>query len=203
MKSIKEFAEELEVSEKTVSRYIKRLKIKPKMKGTKHLIDEDAQQLIRQTIADISGIVDGQSGQNKTDSKDKQDNETQPQTAHSQTYKQTPEQDTVDIVADNKKANADSKKDNAESVELYKLRCEMLQNQVDLMQRQIDSLNNDKEQLYRQLDNLTNALTAAQAIHGMDKQQKLLEVDADAQEQGEPPQKKKNFFSRMFGKDKR
>lgn len=82
----------------------------------------------------------------------------------------------------------------------------------------IERLEQDKAKLNERLDkadtnisNLTTALTAAQALHGMDKQQAVIEVKADG-ERSEPsstttqdqtptpeePQRKLSFFARLF-----
>ena len=53
------------------------------------------------------------------------------------------------------------------------------------MQKHIDSLNYDKEQLYKQIETLSAALTNAQALQGIEKHQRFIESksDADATEQ--------------------
>lgn len=91
-------------------------------------------------------------------------------------------------------------------------------NQINLLKSEVDSLKADKEYLKSKLDaadtnisNLTTALTAAQALHGMDKQQKVIEVKEQASvnepaetetptQEPEPPQQKLSFFQRLFRK---
>lgn len=145
MKSIKEFAEELEVSEKTISRHIQRLNLKTIRKGTKHLLDDDAQQLIRQSIADISDIVDRHTRQDISDISDIQDSVAKPKNISYRTPKQTSGQDIEDTIAD-------SKADKQDSLEAYKIKCEMLQKQVDLMQKTIDRLEKENNKLNERLD---------------------------------------------------
>lgn len=93
--------------------------------------------------------------------------------------------------------------------------------QIDLLQSQVAELKADKDKLNARLDkaeeererfetnisNLTAALTAAQALHGMDKQQAVIEVKADdaAAPESEPEivpeedqDKKLSFFARLF-----
>lgn len=97
----------------------------------------------------------------------------------------------------------------------------LLQSQLDFLKAQlsdkdktIDSLQADKAKLNERLDkaetnisNLTTALTAAQALHGMDKQQAVIEVKEQASaepEQKEPAEdpapQKLSFFQRLFRK---
>ena len=51
------------------------------------------------------------------------------------------------------------------------------------------------------------ALTAAQALHGMDKQQSVIEIKQDQEEQEkelaeDPPQQKLSLFQRLFKRSK-
>lgn len=73
----------------------------------------------------------------------------------------------------------------------------------------IDGLEQDKKKLNERLDtaeetisNLTTALQAAQALHGIDKAPKAIEVKEEpAADQTEPP-RKTSFFSRLFRRSK-
>ena len=80
--------------------------------------------------------------------------------------------------------------------------CEMLsaekEKRIEGLTEQITSLESDKARLNERLDkaetnisNLTTALTAAQALHGMDKQQAAIEVKED---------QKPSLFRRLFRK---
>ncbi len=91
----------------------------------------------------------------------------------------------------------------------------LLQSQIIDKDNQLKELKTDKEKLNNRLDkaetnisNLTTALTAAQALHGMDKQQVAIEVNqANGSEPAEPetqdqiPQKQ-SFFQRLFKRSK-
>ena len=83
------------------------------------------------------------------------------------------------------------------------------QKRLDEQTEQFKNLETDKAKLNERLDkaetnisNLTTALTAAQALHGMDKQQAAIEVKAEPTQelQSEPEQPKQSFFKRLFGK---
>lgn len=73
----------------------------------------------------------------------------------------------------------------------------------------IDGLEQDKKKLNERLDtaentisNLTTALQAAQALHGIDKAPKTIEVKEEpAADQTEPP-RKTSLFSRLFRRNK-
>lgn len=101
--------------------------------------------------------------------------------------------------------------------------CQRLEKNLSECQTQIEDLKADKAKLNERLDKaesdrseliesnkeLTIALKAAQALHGMDKQQRVIETEqaapeperqqssSDPQEQPEP---KRSFFKRLFGK---
>lgn len=83
--------------------------------------------------------------------------------------------------------------------------CEMLnaekEKRIEELSEQIKSLESDKARLNERLDkaetnisNLTTALTAAQALHGMDKQQAAIEAREDQSEE------KLSLFRRLFRK---
>lgn len=90
-------------------------------------------------------------------------------------------------------------------------------NQINLLRSQVAELQSDKEKLNARLDraeaererfdinisNLTAALTAAQALHGMDKQQTVIDIKQEPEEPQKelaeaPPQQKLSFFDRLF-----
>lgn len=64
---------------------------------------------------------------------------------------------------------------------------ELLSQQLEVKDKQIEALTEQNSSLIKQLDNITAALQAAQALHGIDKQQKAIEV-FEAAPAAEPPQ---------------
>ena len=88
----------------------------------------------------------------------------------------------------------------------------MLKSQIADRDKTIASLQADKDKLNARLDkaednisSLSTALTAAQALHGMDKQQAAIEVKEEpkelaSEEEPEQPQQKLSFFQRLFRK---
>ena len=101
--------------------------------------------------------------------------------------------------------------------------CQRLEKNLSECQTQIEDLKADKAKLNERLDKaesdrseliesnkeLTIALKAAQALHGMDKQQRVIETEQAAPEPErqqsssdpqEQPEQKRSFFKRLFGK---
>lgn len=88
----------------------------------------------------------------------------------------------------------------------------LLKSQIAYRDKTIASLQADKDKLNARLDkaednisSLSTALTAAQALHGMDKQQAAIEVKEEpkelaSEEEPEQPQQKLSFFQRLFRK---
>ena len=80
-----------------------------------------------------------------------------------------------------------------------------LQEQIKQQVQQLQTATEKEVKYLDTIDRLTTALTAAQALHGMDKQQAAIEVKTEPEEppqelQSEPEQPKKSFFKRLFGK---
>ena len=75
-----------------------------------------------------------------------------------------------------------------------------LMKQLETKDKQIEALTEQNAALINQLNNLTAALQAAQALHRIDKQQKAIEVFEAPQDppQQQPP--KRGFFQRLFGR---
>ena len=65
------------------------------------------------------------------------------------------------------------------------------------MNTRLDRAETERERLENNISDLTTALTAAQALHGMDKKQAQLELNAE--DQGEP-EPKRSLFSKLFRK---
>ena len=103
-------------------------------------------------------------------------------------------------------------------VDVLKAENNSLRDKIADRDKLIEEIKADKSKLNERLDkaetnisNLTTALTAAQALHGMDKQQAVIEVDAaptkeqasaDQSETRQEPQEKLSFFQRLFKRSK-
>ena len=78
---------------------------------------------------------------------------------------------------------------------------------VCVLQATIDTLQGQLEVKDRQIEKLTEALVAAQqtaaaaqALHAGTIQQQLLTEEAGADQQGQEPEQKRGWFSKLFGK---
>ena len=191
MKSIKEFAKELGVSDKTISRHIKKLNITTHRHGNVKQLDSDAQEQLRKALTDITyNLTD-----NQMDVADTQNSQ-----------KVTP----------NGQANRQQ-----DSVDLYIIKAEMLQSQLEQMQSEIALLNEqlqvkdnqlnikDKQieqqlqtiqALTVQMDRLTTQIETAQQLNAGNIKALLNEQGKSDAEEQQP--KKQGFFSRLFGKGK-
>lgn len=108
-------------------------------------------------------------------------------------------------------------------VDVLKAETKALREQIADRDKTIERLEEDKAKLNERLDkaetnisNLTTALTAAQALHGMDKQQAVIDVKTADGEHSSPsstsedqidtqqqPQQKLSFFNRLFKRSKK
>lgn len=108
-------------------------------------------------------------------------------------------------------------------VDVLKAETKALREQIADRDKTIERLEEDKAKLNERLDkaetnisNLTTALTAAQALHGMDKQQAVIDVKTaddehseqssnseDQSETQQQPQQKLSFFNRLFKRSKK
>lgn len=89
--------------------------------------------------------------------------------------------------------------------DILKQTIETLQQQLEVKDKQIEKMQAQISKLTDYGEKLTTALQAAQALHGMDKQQAVIETTAQADpEQTETapaePERKRSFFQRLFGK---
>lgn len=151
MKSIKEFAKELGVSDKTISRHIKKLNITTHRHGNVKQLDSDAQEQLRKALTDITyNLTD-----NQTDIADTQNSQkaTPNRQTNGQAYNLTDRQtDAMDNLTDNQTDIADTQNSQKvtpngqangqqDSVDLYMIKAEMLQSQLEQMQSEIALLN--------------------------------------------------------------
>ena len=104
-------------------------------------------------------------------------------------------------------------------VDVLKAETKALREQIADRDKTIERLEEDKAKLNERLDkaetnisNLATALTAAQALHGMDKQQAVIDVKTADGEHSSPSstsedqsetQQKLSFFNRLFKRSKK
>jgi DNA-binding transcriptional MerR regulator len=104
--------------------------------------------------------------------------------------------ETAERKAENNETKEKEKKGNSFDADLL---LETFTKQLEVKDKQIEALTEQNNSLLKQLENITAALQAAQALHGMEKKQKVIETEQAAPEgdQSEPPQKT-SLFSRLF-----
>lgn len=221
MKSIKELSNELGVSERTVRRYMDKLKVKVVKQRNKLQFDEEAQYILTKAIKNnLEKNFDNNDNVDNCDidNIDYKNDEIQPN--------REPNNDNVDNIdnIDNDNCESVALQNSAECIAFWERENELKQQIEELKQdkqqlaeqlivkdRQIESLQLQTEQLTKSLqqqavalENTTLALTAAQALHAGTMQEQL--VDKSVQSnivQTEPDliKKKKGIFAKIFGKD--
>lgn len=118
-----------------------------------------------------------------------------------------------DLLSDRDNTIADLRRqlsDTEKKLDEYKHKVSALTEFNTIHHRTIDSLEQDKKKLNERLDtaeetisNLTTALQAAQALHGIDKAPKTIEVKEEpAADQTEGKPRKTSLFSRLFRRNK-
>lgn len=87
---------------------------------------------------------------------------------------------------------------------------ETMTKQNDILNSRLDKAEAERERLEQTISNLTIALSAAQALHGIDKQQAAIEVKEPTEQESHPergpdveivpeePEQKQSFFARLF-----
>lgn len=214
MKTVSQLAAELNVNRTTLHRLIQRNNIETLQEGNKRLIDVQAEQAILKAFNEKT--LQGETLRNN--------NKLLQQCNAAQAEQLANKDKTIDSL----QAQL-TDKDNQNSLlkselDVLKAETKALREQITDRDKTIESLQADKEYLKSKLnesdterkalessiDKLTTALTAAQALHGMDKQQKVIEVKEEPKELAsipepeqkelaeDPPQQKLSFFKRLF-----
>lgn len=101
--------------------------------------------------------------------------------------------ETAERKAENNETKEKEKKGNTFDTDLL---LETFTKQLEVKDKQIEALTEQNNSLLKQLENITAALQAAQALHGMEKKQAAIELKPEG-DQSEPPQKT-SLFSRLF-----
>ena len=98
-----------------------------------------------------------------------------------------------------RKAESNETKEKAEKGNAFDndILLETLTKQLEVKDKQIEALTEQNNSLLKQLENVTAALQAAQALHGMEKKQAVIELKEPEGDQSEPP-RKTSLFSRLF-----
>lgn len=209
MKTMSQLARELNISKSTLHRLIQRNEIETIQQGNKNMIDETTEQAIIKALHD------------KTFQKETfQKNENETKTFQNQIVSQAErivEQEKNILELQQQLQDITNKSIQLQfQLDILKAENTSLNDKIADKDKTIGRLEQDKEYLKSKLDaadsnisNLTTALTAAQALHGMDKQQAVIDVKAD-DESSEPSEttapdqtpdaqpQKLSFFQRIF-----
>lgn len=195
--TIKELSAELHVSEQALRQWCKRNEIQKTTKGkvTSYFLSANDVELIRKHYT-----------------------EQRKQTHNESTSKaQRKESNSLSLSLENEKLKKQLTEltaqlsDTEKKLDEYKHKVSALTEFNNLHHKTIDRLEKENAKLNERLDkaetertgflnsisDLTIALKAAQALHGMDKQQAVIDLKEPADDQTEPP-RKTSFFSRLF-----
>lgn len=211
MKTVSQLAQELNVNRTTLHRLIQRNNIETLQEGNKRLIDAQAEQAILKAFNSKS--LQGETLQNN--------NKLLQQRNIAQAEQLANKDKTIDSLQA-QLTDKDNQNDLLKSeLDVLKAETKALREQIADRDKTIDSLKADKIFLQQQIKehteqitNLTTALTAAQALHGMDKQQAAIEIKTQPKEPAstpepeqkelaeDPPQQKLSFLDRLFKRSK-
>lgn len=209
MKTVTQLAEELNVNRTTLHRLIQRNNIETLQEGNKRLIDTASEQAIIQAFKSKSLHNETLQSNNKV--LQQKVNEQGEQLADLRRH----------ITEQNNQIESLRRQlsDTEKKLDEYKHKVSALTEFNNLHHKTIDHLEKENNKLNERLDKaeteragflnniseLTIALKAAQALHGMDKQQAAIELKEPAeqatQDQSEPP-RKTSLFSRLFRRTK-
>lgn len=209
MKTVTQLAEELNVNRTTLHRLIQRNNIETLQEGNKRLIDTAGEQAIIQAFKSKSLHNETLQSNNKV--LQQKVNEQGEQLADLRRH----------ITEQNNQIESLRRQlsDTEKKLDEYKHKVSALTEFNNLHHKTIDRLEKENNKLNERLDKaeteragflnniseLTIALKAAQALHGMDKQQAVIELNEPAeqatQDQSEPP-RKTSLFSKLFRRTK-
>ena len=213
MKTVSQLAAELNVNRTTLHRLIQRNNIETLQEGNKRLIDAQAEQAILKAFNEKS--LHGETLQNNS------------KLLQQRTVAKAEHLANKDKTIENLQAQL-TEKDNQNSLFKSQIsdkdnQISLLQSQladrdktIDLLQSQLSDCKADKQYLKDKLDDITTALTAAQALHGIEKKQTVIDVKEqasdnepaettapDQSETPQEPQEKLSLFARLFKRSKK
>lgn len=213
MKTVSQLAAELNVNRTTLHRLIQRNNIETLQEGNKRLIDARAEQAILKAFSEKS--LQSETLQNNSKLLQQRNVAKAEQLANK------------DKTIENLQAQL-TEKDNQNSLFKSQIsdkdnQISLLQSQladrdktIDLLQSQLSDCKADKQYLKDKLDDITTALTAAQALHGIEKKQTVIDVKEqasdnepaettapDQSETPQEPQEKLSLFARLFKRSKK
>ena len=190
MKTVKQLAAEQNTTKQIIHRIIKRERIETIQNGNRLLIDSEAEAAILQALqlheaANRTAPDDSRTIQNDSErfeNNSKRFKTIQNDSTPAGSLEDPPENEQQrEQLEQLREALEDLRKENQQ------LTAEKagLTSQVELLREQLEELRTDKQYLKEHIDRLTAALQAAQALHGIEKQQAVIEAAAPASAQSE------------------
>lgn len=178
MKTIRQIADEIGVSKQAVFKKIKREPLSTSLQGFtatvdgRLMVEVDGEKLIKQAFSEIA-----------------------PSTTDNQL---TGAVDGLVDAPSTKNAEKTAEVDGVISV--LQATIDTLQGQLEVKDRQIEELNARLAEVSAALLAAQQTAAAAQALHAGTIQQQLLTGEAGADQQGQEPEQKRGWFSKLFGK---
>lgn len=178
MKTIRQIADEIGVSKQAVFKKIKREPLSTSLQGLTAMVDGrlmvevDGEKLIKQAFS-----------------------ENVPSTTDNQLT------GVVDGLVDGASTKNEEKTVAVDGViSVLQATIDKLQGQLEVKDRQIEELNARLAEVSAALLAAQQTAAAAQALHAGTIQQQLLTGEAGADQQGQEPEQKRGWFSKLFGK---
>ena len=205
MKTVTQLAEELNVNRTTLHRLIQRNNIETLQEGNKRLIDTAGEQAIIQAFKSKSLHNETLQSNNKVlQQKVNEQGEQLADLRRQLTEKNNQVESLRRQLSDTEKKLDEYKHKVSALTEFNNLHhktIDRLEKENNKLNERLDKAETERAGFLNNISELTIALKAAQALHGMDKQQAAIELKEPAeqatQDQSEPP-RKTSLFSRLF-----
>ena len=190
--TIKQLADELGVSKTTINRAVVKLGWKDKIfkVGNRYIFSETQILQIKKEVLE--------SNQEQTEQSEQSQQSEQPQ--QSEQSQQSEQENTIwreqILILDKQLAIKD------EQIRLLQEQLISQSKHIQLLQEQLLAKDNQIGQITEAMENMTTALTAAQALHAGTIQKQLTEYSVMEKSSDEPkqPKQKQGLFSKLFGR---
>ena len=179
MKTVKQIAEENSVSKQTIHRIVRKNSLETFPDGNRVLIPDDSEKAIIEALTAL---------QSERERPRTSENDSSNCPGTSENVRKRPGTVQNDSGAEQLDELRNNNRTLSEENKQLTAENRALSAQVELLQSQLGELRADKQYLKEHIDSLTAALQAAQALHGIEKQQAALEAASPAPAQSERQQ---------------
>lgn len=211
-KTIKELSAEIGVSEQALRQWCKKNNVrKERTQGTKasYIIDFDTEKSMKDYYLNESKERKAESSERKVESNESESEylsllaENEKLKAHITERNNQIESLRRQLSDTEKKLGEYKHKVSAltEFNNLHHKTIDRIEKENNKLNERLDKAETERESFLNNISELTIALKAAQALHGMDKQQAVIELKEPEGDQSETP-RKTSFFSRLFRRTK-